>query len=133
MRQKTVFLIDDDSDDLQFMRDALSRLDSSIICESFVDPEEAIRRLAKNLIIVPDYIFIDRNMPKVTGEECLQILRADARFQATAIILCSTSMPREVSESLVKAGASFTFRKPDTESGYTVLLRDIIQGTILSA
>jgi CheY-like chemotaxis protein len=75
MKQKTVFLIDDDPEDLQFMRDALNRVDSSILCVSFVYPDEAIKLLTKELIVLPDYIFLDMNMPKITGEDCLRHLR----------------------------------------------------------
>ena len=54
---KTVVIIDDDSDDLEIMKEALSHVDSSLLCISFVYPDEAIRLLARELILLPDYIF----------------------------------------------------------------------------
>lgn len=131
MKQKTVFLIDDDPDDLQFMRDALNQVDSSILCVSFVYPEEAIKLLTKELIVLPDYIFIDINMPKITGEDCLRQLRMDDKFLITPIILYSTSMPKEVSDKLLKAGANFTFSKPNTENEYLIVLESIIFGNVV--
>jgi CheY-like chemotaxis protein len=130
MKQRTAFLIDDDSDDLEFMRDALRRLDPSIQYMSFVYPEEAIN-LLKELIVLPDYIFIDINMPKINGEDCLRLLRADQKFKTTPIILCSTSMPDDVSQKLLRAGANFTFAKPNTESGYNSLLEGVLSGDAL--
>jgi CheY-like chemotaxis protein len=132
MKQKTVFLIDDDAEDLQFMRDALSRVDSTILCVSFLYADEAIKLLAKELIVLPDYIFVDMNMPKITGEDCLRHLRTSDKFLTTPIVIYSTSMPKEVSEKLLKAGASYTFVKPNTEKEYAVILEGIIFGTVTS-
>lgn len=131
MKRKTVFVIDDDPDDLQFMRDALNRVDSSILYVGFLYPEEAIELLTKELAVMPDYIFIDMNMPKMTGEDCLFRLRKDNKFSTTPIVLYSTSMPKEVSENLLKAGANYTFGKPNTENGYQVVLESIIFGNIM--
>jgi CheY-like chemotaxis protein len=132
MKQKTVFLIDDDPDDLQFMKDALNRVDSTILHVSFLYPEEAIKLLTKELIVLPDHIFIDMNMPKLTGEDCLRQLRTNNRFLAVPIIVYSTSMPKEVSDRLLKAGANYTFAKPNTEKEYTVMLGSIILGMIIA-
>jgi CheY-like chemotaxis protein len=130
MKQKTVFLIDDDPDDLQFMRDGLIRVDSTILHVRFLYPEEAIKLLTKDLIVLPDFIFIDMNMPKVSGEDCLRHFRMNTKLSKTPLILYSTSMPEEVSERLLKAGASYTFVKPNTENEYTVVLESIIFGTV---
>lgn len=131
MRPKTVFLIDDDPEDLQFMTDALKRVDSTLVHVSFLYPEEAVKRLTNELIALPDYIFIDLNMPKIPGEECLRQLRKTNKLSKIPIILYSTSMPKEVSERLVNAGASFTFAKPNTEDEYTGILESIIFGNVL--
>jgi CheY-like chemotaxis protein len=131
MKQKTVFLIDDDAEDLQFMRDALNRVDSSILCVSFVYADEAIKLLTKELIVLPDYIFLDMNMPKITGEDCLRHLRTNDKFSTTPIVIYSTSMPKEVSDKLLKAGATYTFAKPNTEKEYFVVLESIIFGNVM--
>jgi CheY-like chemotaxis protein len=131
MKQKTVFVIDDDPDDLKFMTDALNRVDSTILCITSQYPQEAMKLLTLEMITIPDFIFIDINMPKITGDACLRQLRTDAKFLKTPIILYSTSMPKEVSEKLLKAGASFTFGKPNTENEYLVVLESIIFGNAM--
>jgi CheY-like chemotaxis protein len=133
MKRKTVFVIDDDPDDLQFMRDALNRVDPSILYVGFVCPEEAIELLTKELAVMPAYIFIDMNMPKMNGEACLRHLRTNNNFSATPIILYSTSMPKEVSEKLLKTGANYTFAKPNTENEYQVVLANIIFGNVIAS
>lgn len=65
--RKTIVIIDDDSDDLDTMKEALRQIDPLILCISFLYPEEALRLLSKELILLPDYIFVDINMPKISG------------------------------------------------------------------
>jgi CheY-like chemotaxis protein len=133
MKQKTVFLIDDDPEDLEFMNNVLKRVDSSLLRTSFISPEEGLRILTKELRFLPDYIFIDINMPKITGEECLMQLRGNSKFLRTPIILYSTSMPLNVSQKLLNAGANFTFAKPNTELEYFTILESIILGDALKS
>lgn len=83
---RTVVIIDDDSDDLDIMRETLNQIDPTFVCISFIFPDEAIRVLKNNLIFKPDYIFVDINMPKITGIECLTELRAIDDLLETPII-----------------------------------------------
>jgi CheY-like chemotaxis protein len=126
---KTVVLIDDDSDDLEIMKDALTQVDASLLCISFVYPDEAIRLLSKELILLPDFIFIDINIPRISGPECLSRLREIHEFKEVPIIMYSTSMPERVAQSLRKNGANFTFQKPFEFNDYVRILERIIYGT----
>lgn len=125
---KTVLLIDDDQDDLDIMKQALEALDNSLLCLSFVYPDEALRILQTNeLVVQPDYIFIDINMPGITGDKCLKILRSDRQFDHIVITLYSTSMPGPVAETLQAAGANFVFEKPVRMKEYVTILKNIIK------
>lgn len=124
---KTVILIDDDQDDLDIMKQAIEAVDTSLSCLSFVYPEEALRVLLnKNLVVLPDFIFIDINMPGITGDKCLKTLRKEKEFDSIVITLYSTSMPETVAEALKSAGANFVFEKPVRLRGYVEVLKDII-------
>lgn len=123
---KTVVIIDDDSDDLEIMKDAFAQVDPSLLCISFVYPDEAIRLLSKELILLPDFIFIDINIPRISGHECLRRLREIHEFDNVPIIMYSTSMPESVAKMLRENGANFTFQKPFEFSGYVKTLEQII-------
>jgi CheY-like chemotaxis protein len=127
---KTVVIIDDDSDDLEIMKEALTQVDSSLLCISFVYPDEAIRLLSKELILLPDFIFIDINIPRISGHECLRQLRSIREFDSIPIIMYSTSMPTVVAQSLRLKGANFTFQKPFEFADYVTVLERIIYGTV---
>ena len=126
MKAKTVILIDDDQDDLDVMQDAVSQVDPTIQCRSFLYAEEALNVLTKELLIVPDYIFIDINMPRITGDVCLQKMRMVKELKHVPIIIYSTSLPESKAPELFELGASFTFEKPYTLSGYVSLLEQIL-------
>jgi CheY-like chemotaxis protein len=124
---KTVVLIDDDPDDLFFMREALDKIDSSLVCFSFTDPEEALKTLTKELVFSPDYIFIDINMPMMTGYDCLRELRKSEGLQEACIIIYSTYLPPSEAEKLKKQGATYAFQKPYKAGEYLSILKDIIK------
>lgn len=124
---KTIIIIDDDPDDLDIMKHAINSIDTSLLCISFIYPEEALRvLLSKELVVQPDYIFIDINMPRLTGDKCLKTLRDHIEFNHIKIILYSTSMPETVAEALKLAGANFVFEKPVRIKTYTDILKNII-------
>jgi len=124
---KTVVVIDDDQDDLELMKLALNDVDSSLRCLSFIYPEEALRMLfSKELVVLPDHIFIDINMPRMTGDKCLKMLRTCREFDHIKITLYSTSMPDTVAEALKLQGANHVFEKPVRLKSYAEILQSII-------
>ena len=124
---KTVIIIDDDQDDLDIMKQAIKSVDPDLLCISFIYAEEALRLLlSKELVVLPDFIFIDINMPGITGDKCLKALRSRVEFDEIAIALYSTSMPETVAEALKTAGADFVFEKPVRLKTYSEILKKIL-------
>lgn len=124
----TVVLIDDDPDDLDLMKEAISMVDSKLDCVGYVYPEEAMRELLSKPDKLPGYIFIDINMPRMSGDKCLDTLRRQRQFDPVVISLYSTSMPPAVTEALKTAGANHTFEKPVRMSAYIEILKKIVAG-----
>src|SRR5688572_23365820 len=123
---RTIVLIDDDTDDLDAMKEAIDQVDSTLLCISFSHAEVALRLLGKELVVLPDFIFIDVNMPKISGKECLTILRKSPELTETLIIMHSTTLPIDIAKSYLPSGASYTFQKPYAFSDYLRILEEII-------
>lgn len=123
---KTVVIIDDDADDLDIMKDMLESVDPTVLCVSFRYPDEAIRLLTKDFAILPDYIFIDVNMPRLTGKQCLDELRKARALDESIISMYSTSMPAPVAQALLEKKANYAFQKPNA----LVALRNVIEAII---
>ena len=124
---KTVILIDDDPDDLEIMTAAINAIDPTLMCSVYVQAEEALRLLSHGLQSLPNYIFIDINMPRKTGAQCLEHLRKVKELNDVPIIIYSTSLPERTSKTLLEAGANFTFQKPCTINDYVNVLRRILR------
>jgi CheY-like chemotaxis protein len=128
---KTAILIDDDPDDLAILKEVISSIDPTVVCISFIYPDEAVRvLLSKELVIIPDMIFIDINMPGITGDKCLKALRKDRMFDKVFIAMYSTSMPDTVSEALKQLGANYTFEKPVRMAKYNEIITFILEHRI---
>ena len=87
--------VDDDPDDREMFCEAISRIDSRIQCTEIKSGEDAIEFLSKSEIS-PDYIFMDINMPRMNGYECVKEIYHYSNLKNTIIIMhSSTFNPRD--------------------------------------
>jgi CheY-like chemotaxis protein len=123
----TIVLIDDDSDDIELMQEAIAEVAPLAICIPFTNPIKAVESLsAKRHSFIPDQIIIDHNMPEMTGLECVKVLRMFKEFGSTSIAAFSTSMNDRDSKLFKSAGANFAFQKPASIREYAILLRSVL-------
>jgi DNA-binding response OmpR family regulator len=126
---KTIVIIDDDADDLDLMSDLIRSIDDEINCISFFYADEALKRLKKEQVLIPDLFFIDINMPRISGEEALREIRSIEEFKQTQIVMYSTVMSEAASSRLLTSGASITMQKPTSLKNYRNILRFLIKST----
>ena len=114
----TCFLIDDDADDREIFRMALQALDSSIELVTASNGTQALEKLNSE-DLTPDYIFLDLNMPYMSGKECLIRMREIKRLKNIPIILCSAI---QYFEELTSYGASGFITKQNSVPALTLVL-----------
>lgn len=85
------FLIDDDRDDRELFSEALAAVDSDIICYYAADGEEAVEKLDNKHTDRPDVIFLDINLPAMTGWQCLDRIKSIEATKDVPVIMYSTS------------------------------------------
>ena len=107
----TVFYADDDAEDCELFRDALSQVDDEIKTVIARDGREALAYL-ENTRELPDYIFLDINMPLKNGFECLTEIRGDVQLKETPVIIYSTSDDTKLIDWMYNAGANLYLCKP---------------------
>ena len=83
-------IVDDDKDDRFFFRSAIRKNNPSYECIEAEDGADALKQLQKAKHL-PDFIFLDLNMPKMDGRECLKELKKDKTFKKIPVIIYSTS------------------------------------------
>jgi CheY-like chemotaxis protein len=107
-----ILVVDDDIDDLLFFADALAEIDPQIRCITAVNGIEALRQL-DSLPVHPDYIFLDLNMPKMSGKQCLRHIKNSVLFQSIPVIIYSTSRQPEDMVEVRELGAAAFLIKPN--------------------
>jgi len=94
-----ILLIDDDSDDREIFSLVMQSIHPSLVTDSAIDGLEALDKL-KNHEYDPDLIFLDLNMPRMKGLDCLRNIRQIERFTRRPVIVFSTSSnPHDISAS----------------------------------
>ena len=89
-KAKNILLVEDDEDDQQFFTEAINEIDNTISLGFAVNGIDALSKLCK-MIILPDMIFMDINMPLMNGLDCLKKLKSIARFQNIPVVILTTS------------------------------------------
>jgi CheY-like chemotaxis protein len=122
-------MVDDDIDDQDIFSIALKELDIAIDCVFAFDGEEALRKLEEDPLFYPDLIFLDINMPKMNGKECLAAIKKSTRQRNIPVIVFSTSTDKKMEQELTKMGAAAYLTKPSSISELTKKLAELI-GTL---
>lgn len=111
-RIHTVLLIDDDDEDRYFFREALQETDASIVCLEAEDGVEALTILRSEGIPLPDLIFLDLNMPRMDGRQCLIEIKNTEQLRHLPVIICTTSNQPEHKAEMKQLGAAYYMTKP---------------------
>jgi len=112
MRPKILLIIDDDPDDREFFCEALKEVDGSAICYTCKNGMEAIDMLTSEQSPVPDFIFLDLNMPVLSGKQCLLALKKIRKLGQTHIIIYTTSKLTDDFSETISMGAMHFMTKP---------------------
>ena len=129
---KRVMLIDDAPDDQLFFRDAIQIVQPGLQCELTSSCQEAFRKL--ELPPLPDYIFMDLNMPVMNGFECLVYLKNQENYKDIPVVIFTTSKNLNEITRTQQLGARWFISKPDDfkvlcKKLSKVLRKDLLEGT----
>lgn len=108
----TILIIDDDPDDRNLFAEALLEADGSFTCVQADCGDEALDLLQNVNVRLPLFIFLDLNMPRMNGWQCLSLLRKMERLKAVPIIIYTTTKSDEDEERAKSAGAAYFLTKP---------------------
>jgi CheY-like chemotaxis protein len=120
----TCFLIDDDADDRNFFLLALNEFNNSIELVTSDSGVHALEKINGDNSFLPNYIFLDLNMPYMSGRECLTKLRKIERLKNVPIILYSTVKDFE---ELASRGATGFITKQNSINDLVKVLSGIIK------
>lgn len=108
-----VLLADDDEDDRLIFKEALEDIKIKTIVITVNDGIELMDYLTRPGVRLPDVVFLDLNMPRKNGMQCLEEIRNSAALKHLTIAIYSTSgAERDIEETFIK-GANIYIKKPN--------------------
>jgi len=127
LKQMNILLADDDADDCLFFKKALAGSSLSTNLTTVSDGEQLMQLLKNNTYELPDVLFLDLNMPRKNGFECLSEIKQSSRLKLLPVIVFSTSFENEVVNKLYQNGARYFIRKPSEILQYKkIILQTLI-------
>jgi CheY-like chemotaxis protein len=130
---RSILLVDDDEDDKLLFSEALTVLDKSIQCWTAADGQHALDILMFELVVAPDIIFLDLNMPRMNGMEFLKTIKSHRSYKKIPVIIYSTSSNPEDMRKTKELGATDFVTKPSDFEGLYQKLITILNKHLIPA
>ncbi len=132
MHEQTILVVEDNPDHLELT--LLTLQEQSIRNEIAVahDGVEALNYLfgeglhaGRDTSRQPDLVLLDLKLPKLTGLEVLQRMRADPRTAVVPVVVLTSSSEEEDIVAVYRSGANSFVRKPVDFVDFTEKLRQV--------
>ena len=91
-----ILLAEDDTDDRFFFDKALSELPIATQLTTVHDGEQLMKYLSENLEQLPDVLFLDINMPRKNGYECMSEIKENKLLKDIFVVMFSTFYSRYI-------------------------------------
>ena len=125
MQYKRILLIDDDEDDQELFQLALGKLDNNFHCTVMAGAKEALVHLKADPKSA-DFIFLDLNMPIMTGQQFLEEIKQQPEISEIPVIVLSTSSDPVSVDQAESLGALQFFTKPGSFHELKKILQNIL-------
>jgi CheY-like chemotaxis protein len=108
---KFAFFIDDDLDDQEIFLLVVREISDNITCVFANDGINALEIIKANYSFIPDWIFVDVNMPRMNGIKCLAEIKKFKHLEHVPVFIYSTSAEISVVEESKRMGAAGFIKK----------------------
>ncbi len=116
-------LIDDDRDDQEIFKLALQDVNGEVFCLTADDGIKGLQMLQPEKNFIPTYIFLDLNMPRMTGRDCLNAIKSDPLLADIPVVIYSTSSdPKDIQDTKELGAAAYVVKQYSMAS-----LKDILR------
>ena len=122
--QLQILIIDDDYDEVLIFQQLISDLAYQIECTYAEGAEDALALLKT---ISPDIIFLDVNMPKINGIECLSMIRHNPDLRHIPVVIYSNGINKNMMALAENIGAAACFKKMGDFDMMKAELKEILE------
>ena len=121
---RNILLVDDDKDDSDLLKEVFSIINPYAAVHVAYNGIDALKLLDS---LLPDFIFLDINMPGLDGFECLQQIRKNTEFDNVPVAIYSTSANESMIRKAYNHSANMYIRKPSTFLAMQKVIEKVIK------
>ncbi len=126
-----ILLADDDESDRLNFTDAFEELKIKSIVNTVNDGVELMDYLTREDTPLPSLLFLDLNMPRKNGLQCLKEIRNSAKLKDLIIAIYSTSSSeKDIDETLI-SGANVYIKKPNDFTTLKQVLDKVVKAAYI--
>ncbi len=122
-----IILTDDDADDRIIFQDAFQELNIQNDLTMFSNGDELMEYLKSHTNDLPQLLFLDLNMPRKSGLQCLHEIRRDKRLKDLLVAIYSTSSSEGEIEKSFDGGANLYIKKPSEYNKLKKIISQVIE------
>lgn len=124
-----IFIADDDEADRLLFKEAFNELKMKTIIYTVNDGMQLMQKLANEDAPLPQLLFLDLNMPRKNGLECLKEIKSSKRLKDIFVAIYSTSSSEKDIELTFLNGANIYINKPNDFN----ILKQILEKAVMAA
>lgn len=126
-----ILLADDDASDRMIFETAFSEIKIETNVDTFQDGVKLMDWLNAPNTVLPQFIFLDLNMPRKNGLECLKEIRSNTKMKEVFVAIYSTSDNQKDMEETFLRGANVYITKPNDFGSLKQLLYKAVAAAVL--
>jgi CheY-like chemotaxis protein len=125
--QMYIVLADDDEDDRFFFKSAIEEMEFNSKLKMFNGGQELMDYLEQDELVKPHILFLDLNMPGLSGFDCLKLIRANPNLRDVSVAIYSTSNSEKDIEETLSGGANIYIHKPNDFERLKQIIRHVLK------
>lgn len=124
-----IVLADDDESDRLLFTEAFAEIRIKTIVRTVNNGAQLMELLNKKNTHLPHLIFLDLNMPRKNGMECLKEIKRNSKLKDISIAIYSTSESEKDIEETFRNGANVYITKPNNFK----ILKQVLEKAVTTA
>lgn len=121
-----IALVDDDKDESDFFQIALDFLGIDFQFLFYNTAKDFVSHIEKPETQLPDIVFVDMNMPGISGKDLIEELRQNSKFDSMQAVIYTAHISEKDKQAMIDLGTFEFFIKPTEFSDLTQMLKDMI-------
>lgn len=122
-----IALADDDEDDRFFFQSAIDEMEFNSKLSLFKNGRELMDYLNQLDVVKPHILFLDLNMPGLSGFDCLKLIRNNPNLRDLSVAIYSTSNSEKDIEETLSEGANIYIHKPNEFERLKQIIKHVLK------